>query len=711
MGILRGIIYGLPALLALVLAASFASVKLTPAPRKNELITAGIGEAKILNPIQSTTGADGEIQSQVFGSLLRYSENLEIEGDHAKSWDLAQTTTFYFFSRQEALAAKNLIDADAAHHPEWKLADAAVEEDRLTLRFTMPGTKAPREIEEIFRKIPPPPGTSAVSGKRPPAALQPLSVIRVTLKAAARDAVHHFLKTSACAAQVRRFWVDSSTAYELSVTGQSAEILKELRLHHEANASLGASAEVIDTLSRLDEPEITFHLRDDIRWHDGEPFTARDVEFTFRMIMDETVASPRRPDYELVAKIETPDAHTVRVMYRRPYSPALTSWMIGLLPAHVLEGKASAWWAEHFNRAPVGTGPFRFKEWKTNEHIALERNPDYFAGRSHLDTIVVRVIPDPVAIRLAFETGQVDFWGVSQHAVGTFEKDPRFSIFASPSPAYEYIGWNLRRPLFQDVKVRRALAHAVDVDSIIRFVLYGHGEISNGIFPPQMWFADASVRPYEFNPDKAKALLAEAGWVPGADGVLSKNGRRFSFDLITNMANDVRKDIATLVQADLKKIGIDVRVQIYEWTVFISEHINTCDFDAAALGWSLGYDYDQYQIWHSTQTAPGRLNFVGYENPEADRLLEDIRTCYDTAEIAGTAGRLQRIIYEDQPYLFLYVPKSVGAMWKDAYRVSRPAATGDRREWIDEPVRMTKAGFRYYQDWFYRPQYPPVLAP
>jgi peptide/nickel transport system substrate-binding protein len=237
---------------------------------------------------------------------------------------------------------------------------------------------------------------------------------------------------------------------------------------------------------------------------------------------------------------------------------------------------------------------------------------------------------------------------------------------------------------------------------MVRFILYGRGLQSTGIFTPKMWFFNPSVSPLAFDPEKAKSLLAEAGWKPGADGILEKDGQRFSFTLITNNGNEARRDIATLTQDGLKKIGIEMKVELYEWTVFLKNHVNKGDFDAIVLGWSLGNSFDQYQIWHSSQTNPEQLNVVGYKNPEVDNLLESIRQEYRREKIIETAGRMQSLIYQDQPYLFLFVPEGSTVMWKNAYRIRRPDGHGG---WIDEPIAITKAGTFYWSEWFYRPEF------
>jgi ABC-type transport system substrate-binding protein len=454
----------------------------------------------------------------------------------------------------------------------------------------------------------------------------------------------------------------------------------------------------------LAEPIIHFTLRQGVRWHDGFPFTSADVLFTYQAIIDERAASPRSSDFELVSSVTTPSPYEVVVRYKKPFSPALLSWMQAMIPAHLLAGIEPAKWADTFNRHPVGTGPFKFDAWKTNEYVRLVRNPDYYLGSPWLDSVVYRVLPDPLTLRLAFETHQVDFWEADPWAVKSFENDPRYELFSSAGDKYYYIGWNLQRPLFQDLRIRQAFAQAVNIQQMTKYILYGRGVQSTGPFTSKMWFFNPKVQPLPYDPVAARALLDAAGWKPGPDGIRIKNGQRLSFTLMTNNGNEIRRDIASLVQDDLKQIGVEVKVEIYEWTVLLSRFVNKGDFDAIALGWGLGISYDHYQIWHSSQTHPEELNFIHYDNPKVDRLLTDIRQDYSRPEILRMAGELQQTIYEDQPYLFLFVPETTSVLWKGSYRLRHPGADG---KWIDEPIHMTKAGWGYDMEWFYRPEYPP----
>ena len=691
MRVARWFIYGFPVFLLLLIAASFWNSASLTSDKKNEMSLGVLGEPSTLNPIQQADGAASQVAGSIFNGLLKYSPDLEIIGDLAESWSLDQTTTFVFRDSEAASTAKNQLESLRAQWSDWTLDGVKQSGPELLLHFSEPGLEASQKIAALL----------------PTDALAPLATLRVEVKENAADVLQRLSKALPDDS-FHRVWVESGVAFEISTDpALKGEIEKWLA------ANGGGTLQVGEAVSFFAEPQVVFRLRKNVRWHDGAPFTSRDAAFTYRAIMDDATASPRKPDFDLILKVETPDEHTFRVTYRKPYSPALESWMISLLPSHLLEGKPQSWWTQNFNRTPIGTGAFRFAEWKTNEFIRLERNPDYFdAPGPWMDGIVYRFMPDQLTLRLAFETRQVDFWGAEPWTVNAFVNDPRFNVFTSPSSSYTYIGWNLKRPLFQDPLVRRALAHAVDVPSMVRFILYGHGLQSTGLFTPQMWFFNPSIQPFAYDPEKARALLAEAGWTPGPDGILQKNGERFSFTLITNNGNEVRRDIATLTQDGLKQLGIEVKVELYEWAVFLKNHINKGDFDAMVLGWSLGNSYDQFQIWHSSQANPEQLNVVGYKSAKADRLLDEIRQEYNREKIIRMAGDLQRTIYEDQPYLFLYVPEGTSVMWKDAYRIRRPDGRGG---WIDSPVEMTKAGWAYWSEWFYRPEFadklPPVTTP
>jgi peptide/nickel transport system substrate-binding protein len=215
--------------------------------------------------------------------------------------------------------------------------------------------------------------------------------------------------------------------------------------------------------------------------------------------------------------------------------------------------------------------------------------------------------------------------------------------------------------------------------------------VASGPFPNHLWYSNPNVKPFSFDPPKARALLAEAGWKDtDGDGILDKEGKPFRFKLITNSGNDTRKDVGVLVQRQLREVGIDVNFELYEWSVFLKNFINAKHFDACILGWGLSVDPDAYEIWHSSQIEKG-FNFVSYQNPELDRLWEDGRREYDLEKRKQIYWRIHQLIAEDQPYTFLYVPLGISALQKK-FSLLEEDTTGKKtlRE-----IRMEKAGLLY----------------
>lgn len=407
--------------------------------------------------------------------------------------------------------------------------------------------------------------------------------------------------------------------------------------------------------------ELIFHLRRHVRWHDGQPFTADDVLFTFEKLRDPATLTAYGDNFVDVDRVEALDAHTVRVIYKRAFSPGLISWGMGMVPKHLFAGQDFN--AHPANRRPIGTGPFRFKEWKSDQVIVLEANPDYFEGRPPLDRYVYRIIPDQAVQFLELRNQSIDAMTLTPDQFkaydAIFEHHRRFRY---PAFKYVYLGFNLRRPLFQDLRVRRAIALATDRETLVKGILLGLGQPISGPFAVSSWAYNTDVKPPPYDVDEARRLLAEAGWRPGPDGILEKNGQRFSFELSTNQGNKVRALCAEIIQRQLAAVGIDVRLRIIEWAVFQDKYIDKRNFDALVMGWSTGLDPDHFGIWHSSQQKEGQHNFVSYSNPEVDRLLIAGRREFDPARRRAIYRQIHALIAQDLPYVFLYCPDELLAV-------------------------------------------------
>jgi peptide/nickel transport system substrate-binding protein len=412
--------------------------------------------------------------------------------------------------------------------------------------------------------------------------------------------------------------------------------------------------------------DITFKLRKGVKWHDGQPFSAADVLFTHAMLVHPKTPTARRDDYAAVEKIDAPDPHTIRVRYKTAYARGLMSWATPILPAHLLrpymeQGKLREA-PQNWNK-PVGTGPYRFEELKSGEKIVLKANPDYFEGKPYLSRFVYRIIPSQATVFLELKANGLDSAGLVrglsalQYARQTdypgFKKT--YTKYRYASSQYTYLGLNLKDPRFADKRVRHAFAHAINRQELIDGVLLGLGREATGPYKPGTWVYTPDVAKFPFDAARAKQLLAEAGWKQkNAEGLLVKDGKPFTFELLTNQGNEERKKVAEIIQASLREIGVGVEIRVLEWASFLKEYVQKRRFDALVLGWAIGEDPDQYSIWHSSKTGPDDLNHVSFINAEVDDLLEKGRSSCRREERVKYYRRLQQILAEEQAYVFLF---------------------------------------------------------
>jgi len=663
--------------------------------RLTEYISASIGDASILNPVLSADSASSQIESLVFEGLLDRDKDLRFRGRVARSWDISEEA-FFYINKDASIPGRGTLDG--AGVLEF-LKDA--------VRSTPPGDSLGQTLHHIRHiSLLPPKKYSLTREEKPSQAKGKPRKIRFEISAPARirmvlDTVDQDLFTTLKLLLGQHYF----STYRPQDHVRSYPELEKRSLLKYARLLLPATEH---------NPVILFHLRPGIRFHDGYPLTAEDVRFTYEAIMDPKNLSPRISDYEPVKKVEVLDPLTVKVTYKRLYSPALGTWAMGILPKHLLNRQALRAEAlrrgenpesfsirkSNFNRHPIGSGPFRFEEWKSDQFISLARFDDYWEGPANYKRYYFRIIPDLLTQEMEFYAGTVDSYSVQPHQVARLRSDPRYQSFSGTSFGYTYIGYNMRREPFRDVRVRRALGMAIDVNKIIRYVLYGQGERITGPFVKQTDYYNHAIKPLPYDPAGALELLAQAGWKKGKDGWLEKDGKRLQFTLITNSGNDLRKAVLAIAQDAWKQIGIDVRTDILEWSVFIQERVDKADFDALILGWQMGIEPDLYQIWHSSQTHPYQLNFVGFKNREADDLIIKIRQEYDHEKQVSYCHKLHEIIAHEQPYTFLYVSKwtavldkrivikDVDKTGKTFYRKIEPTKTGNYTFYFNKWIKL-----------------------
>lgn len=621
--------------------------------RLNEYISASTGDASLLNPILSADTASSQIESLVFEGLIDRDEELRFRGRLATSWEISEEAFFYV--NEAAIipglgktGVKGVVDLIKKARKDIEVSDPDLKTSLANIiEISIIG---PRDFLVTRHE-------KGLKGdkKRTEINIRARAPYRIKLTLAEVD--QDLFRNLAHLLGKDYF----SSFHGEDYLNADPQVGKE-KLAVYAREVLPATEH---------NPILVFHLRPNVKFHDGHIFDADDVRFTFEAIVNPKNLSPRIADYEPVKTVEAVDSLTVRVVYKRLYSPALGTWAMGVLPEHLLNGEAIRKEAirlgkdvdkfsmrqSSFNRHPIGCGPFVFSEWKSDQYIILERFDDYWEGPPNYKKYMSRIIPDLLTQEMEFYAGTIDSYNVQPHQVDRLKADPRFQSFSGTSFGYSYIGYNMRRAPFDDPRIRMALSMAIDVDKIIQYVLYDQAERITGPFIKQTDYYNHNIRAVPYDPEGALKLLEQAGWRRNKDGLLEKDGKIFQFTLITNSGNDIRKAILAIAQDSWKQIGVEVNTDILEWSVFIQERVDKADFDALILGWVMGIEPDLFQIWHSSQTHPYQLNFVGFRNNEADELIIKIRQEYNHEKQVEYCHRLHEIIAEEQPYTFLYVGK------------------------------------------------------
>lgn len=472
-----------------------------------------------------------------------------------------------------------------------------------------------------------------------------------------------------------------------------------------------------------DKLQYTFKLRSDARFQDGRALTGEDVLFSIKAIKCPLVNAPfQRVYYESIVDAQLLDASTIRFTAREPYF--LNENVLGgidVLPRHhydpenlltdvpftALAGDYSAheaqvsMFAQQFNqqyaRNPMGSGPYKFKSWSTGQDVVLERDVNYWGnGKDGIDQVYLdvrkfRVINNMDAALVNLKAGNLDTMSLQplqhlrQTSGGRFEKE--YEKYTYSTPSYSYIGWNNVHPIFRDVRVRQAMTYFTNREQMVKTVLFDLGQVVDGPiyrFRPEY---DEHLQSHPYDPQKALALLSEAGWKDtDGDGILDKeiDGQRvaFRFEIKFNSGNDIRKSVALALQDELRKHGIEANVRALDWTIFLDE-VRNHKFDAVILGWAMSVtEPDAYQVWHSSQAENKGSNMISYKNARVDAILEEYRRTFDEVKRIEQYRELQRILNAEQPYTFLFMQKAVTAVGRRFQGVEVLASGGLRPlEW------------------------------
>ncbi len=409
--------------------------------------------------------------------------------------------------------------------------------------------------------------------------------------------------------------------------------------------------------------QVTFHLRDDIHFSDGVPITADDVIFTYETIRNPKIDAANIANFYIdVNRVEKIDQRTVRFFMDRFHFKALevlSFWDIGIYPKHIYQFDDPA----QFNKRasnPVGSGPYVFESWETGRQIVLRRNENYWGPKPPLRKVAYRFITNAVASVQALRAHQVDLVIPEPEQFADLVNDAEFNrdfacvSYYSPGTPFFYIGWNQDTPYFTDRRVRLAMTHILNRDQIVSELLKDFGQVITGPFYIKGAQNDPNIRPWPYDLQKAKQLLDEAGWRDSdGDGLRDKNGTPFRFKFLYSIDNTLYQRLAKLLKDQCAKVGIEVVADPMEWSVLLPR-LSDRKFEAMVMGWGGDIVEDNYQILHSSQIGNRGANYVGFRNPQADALLEQIRRTMDEQKRDELSRQLHRIFHEEQPYTFLF---------------------------------------------------------
>ena len=386
----------------------------------------------------------------------------------------------------------------------------------------------------------------------------------------------------------------------------------------------------------------TFHLEENVKWHDGEPFTTEDVKFTIEAIMDPENGSENAPNYEDVAEINVIDENTVAFRLTAPNAAFLDYMTMAILPKHLLEGEDMQ--SSSFFRNPVGTGPYRLESWDEGQAIILVRNEDYFKGPANIERIIFKIVPDDNAQAMQMKTGELDLALLTPKDAENFASDENYTVYRMETSDYRGILFNFWNPYWTENRdIIPAICCAIDRQAIVDAVILGHGVVAYGPLQRNEYNSE-DVEHYDYDPDRARAILEEAGCTLNANGFYERDGQEIGFVISVGAGDQVRVDIAQAAAQMLRQVGINCSVEI-------PEKVDWGGQMAYLIGWGSPFDADDhtYKVFGTDKGA----NYSGYSNALVDQYLIEARESDDPAVRAEAYANFQIELANDPAYAFI----------------------------------------------------------
>lgn len=413
-------------------------------------------------------------------------------------------------------------------------------------------------------------------------------------------------------------------------------------------------------------------LKKGVTWQDGKPFTAKDVEFTYQTIINPKIAIRSRSGFDLISDVKIIDDHNLEIYLAKPFVPFAWAWQkMHVVPAHILSQVPDMNTAA-FNTNPIGTGPYQLVKRVAGSHMIYKKNPNYHRGAPAIDQVIHKFVPDQTVAYTQFKTGEIDVFGLHGVPPERFEEARQLSgrdALETPAPWVEFIYFNCGKPQFKEKVVRQALYYAVDKEKWIKDIYYGLPPRTLSYLHPNHWAYNVNLKDPGYAPRRAAEMLEGAGWKKGSDGIRQKNGVKLQFSMSTTAGSKAREQAETMVQANWREIGVAMEIKNMPASVVWGEYTTKSQFDTLMVGWepTVGMDPDYTARCHSKQI-PVKYgtgsNYVQYENPELDKLLEEGVLISDMEKRRAVYHKIQSILHDDVPfapifaYMFMYGKKS-----------------------------------------------------
>ena len=411
-----------------------------------------------------------------------------------------------------------------------------------------------------------------------------------------------------------------------------------------------------------DGTAFTVKLRPGVQWHDGQPFTAGDVVFSWKTIMNPKVTAFSTVGFDQIADMWTGDDATLKFKLKQPYAPILDILAdMFVVPEHVLARSADINKDEFNTRRPVGTGPFKFVEWVSGDHVTLEAHRAYHGPGPYVDRLIFKYVPDLTVLFTQLKTGEIDVTGIQGIPVDLYPEGRTLStinLYVDPSTSYETIAPNHLLPMFKDKRMRQALYLGMDKKPIVEKIYLGLAPEAESYVPPQSWAYNPKIKGHHrYDPERAKRLLEEIGWKLGPDGIRVKDGARLAFENACTAGNKQREQIQQLLQQQWRQIGVEMKINNKPAAVLFGDFYRMSKFETIVIGMGMGSDPEHSFRLHSRYIpAKGGLgrNSIAYENPEVDRLLDAGVRDLDREKRKKAYFRLQEVLADEVPYLPIY---------------------------------------------------------